>query len=95
MVPKQVMRISLAMEEIMTLITMHNEGGNVAFDLRVYALQDVIGIRIRYSGKDFNPLCYTDEEGQDLYMGIRMIEDMVEETMYQRTFGMNTLQILL
>ena len=95
MVPKQVMRVSLAMEEIMTLITMRNEGGNVVFDLRVYALQDVIGIRIRYSGKDFNPLCYTEEEGEDMYMGIRMIEDMVEETMYQRTFGMNTLQILL
>ena len=31
----------------------------------------------------------------DLYMGIRMIEDMVEEAMYQRTFGMNTIQIYI
>lgn len=95
MVPRQVMRISLAMEEIMTLITTQNEDGDVEFDLRVYALQGVIGIRIRYSGKDFNPLCYTQEEMSDLYMGIKMIEDMVEETMYQRTFGMNTLQIII
>lgn len=95
MVPRQVMRISLAMEEIMTLITSQNGDRKVEFDLRVYALQGVIGIRIRYSGKDFNPLCYSQEEISDLYMGIKMIEDMVEETMYQRTFGMNTLQIII
>ena len=36
------------------------------------------------------------EEGlYDMYMGIRMIEDMVETAMYQRTFGMNTIQIYI
>lgn len=94
--PGQIMRISLAMEEIMTLITAVNKEENVEFDLRVYAMQEVIGIRIRYSGKEFNPLVSMAEESQeDMYMGIRMIKDMVEETMYQRTFGMNTLQIMI
>ena len=31
----------------------------------------------------------------DMYLGIRMIEDMVEEAIYQRTFGMNTIQIYI
>lgn len=96
MTPKQIMRISLAMEEMMTVITLVNEDLDVQFDLRVYSLQEMTGIRIRYSGKDFNPLHdVTGEELDDMYMGIRMIKDMVEETMYQRTFGMNTLQVVL
>jgi hypothetical protein len=28
-------------------------------------------------------------------MGVRMIEDLVETTVYQRTFGMNTIQIYI
>ena len=108
MLPGQVMRVSLAMEEMMTLILSVNQGTGVEFDLRVYSLDGVIGIRIRYSGREFNPLCHTEEKRQksgdelgkeagnyDIYMGIRMIEDMVEEAMYQRTFGMNTIQIYI
>jgi len=93
MLLKQTMRISLAMEEIMTFISSQNEGC-VEFDLRVYSLQGVIAIRIRYSGKEFNPLAHADDE-DDLYMGVRLIENMVEQTIYQRTFGMNTLQIYI
>ena len=93
---KQVMRISLAIEEIMTLITSENGEKEVEFDIRVYSLQGVIGIRFRYSGKEYNPLSYKEKkELDDVYMGLRMIEDLVEETLYQRTFGVNTLQIFL
>lgn len=95
MLPKQVMRISLAMEEIMTLITTVNSSEKVEFDLRVYSLSEVIGIRIRYSGKEFNPLYYEAGDEEDMYMGIRLIENMVEQTMYHRTFGMNTVQIFI
>jgi len=91
--PKQTMRVSLAMEEIMTLISSQNEGG-VEFDLRVYSLQGVTAIRIRYSGKEFNPLAHAGD-GDDRYMGIRLIESMVEQAIYQRTFGMNTVQIYI
>lgn len=92
MSPKQTMRISLALEEIMTLIADKNEGA-VEFDLRVYSLQGVIGIRIRYGGNDFNPLAYADDD--DAYMGVRLIESMCERTLYQRTFGTNTVQIFV
>ena len=29
------------------------------------------------------------------YMGVQMIQKMVEEVLYQRTFGMNTLMVLI
>lgn len=98
MLPKQVMRVSLAIEELMTVIVSANAGEDVEFDVRVYSLEGVIGIRIRYSGIEFNPLAHAadpESRDDDRYLGIRMIEDMVETTMYQRTFGMNTMQILI
>lgn len=91
---KQVMRMSLAIEEIMTLIVQINSGNQVSFDVRAFALQGVIGIRFRYNGMDFNPFQSLSEQ-DDQYMGVRLVENLVKETVYQRTFGMNTLQILL
>ncbi len=94
MTPKQTMKISLALEEMMTLISAKNESAAKAgFDLRVYSLQDVTGIRIRYGGNQFNPLSYGDND--DAYLGIRLIEGMCEQTLYQRTFGTNTVQIFV
>jgi hypothetical protein len=94
MQPKQMMRMSLAIEEIMTLIVQMNSGNQVSFDVRAFSLQGMIGIRFRYNGIDFNPFQNLQEQNE-CYMGIRMVESLVEETMYQRTFGMNTLQILI
>ena len=111
---KKTMRLQLALEEIMTLITQVNEGmeeGLLKFDLRAYSLQGVAGIRIRYAGLEFNPFqrgkekktllvqgdsdfALQDEE-DELYMGISMIQKMVEEILYQRTFGVNTLQVIM
>ena len=89
---KQTMRISLAIEEMMTLISSKNENSG-DFDLRVYSLQGVIGIRIRYGGSEFNPLAYADNDEE--YFGIRLIESICEQTLYQRTFGTNTVQIFV
>lgn len=76
----------------MMLITDKNERA-VEFDLRVYSLQGVIGIRIRYGGNDFNPLAYADNDEE--YLGIRLIESICEQAIYQRTFGTNTVQIFV
>ncbi len=92
MSPKQTMKISLALEEIMALISSKNES-TVEFDLRVYSLQGVIGIRIRYGGNDFNPLVCGDSD--DEYIGVRLIESICEQILYQRTFGTNTVQIFV
>jgi Na+-driven multidrug efflux pump len=94
---KKTMCIQLAMEEIMTLIAHANETdgkSNLSFDVRAYSVEGLTGIRIRYGGKEFNPF-KDDETDDDLYMGIMMIKKMVELTVYQRTFGVNTLQVIL
>ncbi len=91
---KTTMRVQLAMEEIMTLISSVNDEEvrkNLSFDLRAYHIDGLTGIRIRYMGKDFNPFII-DPENEDLYMGIMMLKNMVSH-MYMRTFGVNSLQI--
>ncbi len=92
---KQVMRVSLALEEMMTLITSINDPQRILFDIRVYAVPSEIGIRIRYNGKKFNPLSSGEGEDDMLYMGIRMLQKLVKKVDYQDTFGMNTLLIVL
>ncbi len=76
----------------MTLISAKNEN-NGGFDLRVYSLQGVIGIRIRYGGSEFDPFAYADNDEE--YFGVRLIESICEQTVYQRTFGTNTVQIFV
>lgn len=93
---KATMRIQLAMEEILTLIVAYNGpelAGNISFDLRAYSVEGITGIRIRYGGKEFNPFNASDED-EDMYMGIMMLKKMVR-SFYQRTFGVNTLQVTL
>ncbi len=94
MVPKQAMRVSLALEEMMALITQMNPESRLNFDVRVFALESVIGIRIRYGGVSFNPLS-SEYENDERFMGIRMVRSLVEETVYQWTFGVNSLLILV
>lgn len=92
--PKEYMKISLSMEELMTLITEINKDSSVTFDLRVFSMQEVTGIRIRYGGVFFDPIHSTDYEKEE-FMGFRMIEKLVEDVIYRQTFGVNTLLILL
>ena len=94
-------RLELSMEEVMTLIRQVNEekgAGSLKFDLRAYSVGGVQGIRIRYSGVPFNPFNFypaADGAGEDMYMGVRMIKQLVEVVNYQSAFGVNTLQIIL
>lgn len=91
---KQAMRISLAMEEIMTLIVNINSREKLTFDARAFAIQGVVGIRIRYGGMEYNPFD-VKEEAEEMYLGIGMIRSLAEKVLYQKTFGVNTLQILI
>ncbi len=94
MAPKQIMRVSLALEEMMTLITQLNPDTSLSFDVRVFSMQGVIGVRIRYGGISLNPLAPEYEE-DERFMGIQMVRSLVEETIYQNTFGVNSLMILV
>ena len=98
---RETMRLQMSMEEVMTLIRQVNADQGAAdlrFDLRAFSIKGIRGIRIRYSGSAFNPFNFSPEAGSvedDMYMGVRMIQKMVETVNYQRAFGVNTLQILL
>lgn len=92
---KQAMRLSLSMEELMTMILKENDGKEIAFDLRLFTIQGTNGIRIRYSGLEYNPFSNKKTLEEDEYMGVRMIYDLAESVTYQRIFGMNMLQILI
>ena len=94
MSPKEYMKISLSMEELMTLIVQVNPETPVTFDLRIFSLQDVLGIRIRYDGRPFDPIHSEDRENEE-FMGLRMIEKLVETVLYRKVFGVNTLIILI
>lgn len=92
---KQVTRISLSMEELMTIILKVNGQSPVVFDLRLFAIQDTKGIRFRYSGKEYNPFSDKQAFEEEEYLGVRMIYELAETFIYQRTFGMNMLRILI
>ena len=91
---RQVLRFSLALEEIMTQIVQENPGTPVRFDVRAFAVGKELGIRFRYDGRACNPFDRQEEPGE-AYLGIRLIAGMAEQVVYQRTFGVNTLQLLL
>lgn len=91
---RQVMRISLAIEEIMTMIVQENSPGHVSFDVRVFFLQQEMGIRISYDGREYDPFGL-HAKGDMQYLGVDLIANMMRSVVYQRTFGVNTLQLLL
>ena len=93
MLPKQTMRVSLALEEIMTVISQDNAPNNVNFDIRVFSLQEVIGIRIRYDGKILDLLEFDPDD--ERYMGVSMIQNLVQQLIYKQIVGMNSLMILI
>lgn len=95
MTAKQTMRISLAIEEIMTAMAEKSMGGREGFfDVRVFSTDESIGLRIRNAGAIFNPISPCDptenvKEDENL-MGIKMIAGMVKEFKYITTFGVNS-----
>ena len=93
---KETMKIQLAIEEALVLISELNaKTAEIidGFDIRAFLTDDIKGLRIRYDGLDFNP--FDGKMDSDDYMGIRMINSMLETTVYKRTFGVNTLILLL
>ena len=90
---KTTMRISLALEELMTLIGMKNAPELIHFDIRMFAYEGTFGIRIRYDGMDLNPL--SGQEDSDEYMGIAMIRKLVKSVLYKRILGLNSLLVII
>ena len=53
-----------------------------------------VGIRISYDGREYDPFGL-HAKGDMQYLGVDLIANMMRSVVYQRTFGVNTLQLLL
>ena len=101
MSPKQIMKISLAIEEILLVMAKKCFGGDRdgdhSMDVRAFHISGTIGIRIRCGGVKFNPLSHAeaDEDEYGDMMGIKMISKMSDVVKYQCTFGVNSVLILI
>lgn len=92
---KQSMRISLAIEELMTLVVQANSQQPVQFDVRVFSLPNCTGIRVRYDGKSYNPFAQRFDRDDLNLLSLQMLQVISHDLNYQQTFGVNTVQILI
>lgn len=89
------MQISMAIEEILVVLKNRCYGGKEeeSFDLRVFALDSVYGIRIRCMGKKYNIL-EDSSDTDDTLLGVEIIKKMAEVFEYKNILGANTIMIL-
>lgn len=87
---KQTMRLGLAIEELLGVIVQKNEGLK-SVDLRAFAFENTIGIRVRCAGKRYDP--FSDKAEDDFLMGIDMIRKMAQSVNYTYSLGMNVINI--
>ena len=99
---KQTMAVSLSIEEMLTVILSNcfEPNDNHTVDIRIFKLQDGIVMRLRNAGREFNPVKFYEDnaDNQEMMgelMGIKMITKLAQRVVYQRTFGMNSLLIII
>lgn len=83
------MVISLALEELLTIITQNSCPPDGFADVRLLVWNDKRIIRIRAAGKRYDPIEVQD--GSLDYMGVKMICGLAERTEYLSALGVNTL----
>lgn len=90
---KETMVISLALEELLTIITLNSRPPDGFADVRLLVWDDKRIIRIRAAGKRYNPI--EAQDGSLDYMGVNMICGLAERTEYLSALGVNTLIIYI
>lgn len=90
---KETMAISLAMEELLTIITHKSCPPEGFIDVRVLAADERRILRIRSGGRRYNPVKAQDESLD--YMGVKIICALAQKTEYLSALGVNTLIIYL
>ena len=98
---RQVMRISLALEELMTFLIEESGEREVLFDIRICFGEKDAALTLRYSGTELNPFSEMASSGADgilaagdeRIMGVAMIREMARQISYQNILGMNILRL--
>lgn len=91
--PKKAMAVSLAIEEMLTIISEKSLTGHGSIDVRVITSGENGIIRIRNGGKYYNPF---DEQDDSLdYMGVQLISKLATDIQYLSVLGVNTLIIFI
>ena len=98
---KTAMKVSLAIEEMLTvIISKCIDKEKVSYiDIRVRQLDDGVMLRIRNSGRIFNPVQYYEENHNDEsyaneLLGIKIIIGSCQRIDFRKTFGVNNLLIV-
>lgn len=91
---KKGMRLGLAMEEVMTVMVQKSlEKEDDPVDVRIYSMNDSIGVSIMCSGKPYNLFKEAMDSEDDFNMGVQMIEKLSKDCHYTYTLGMNILTV--
>jgi Na+-driven multidrug efflux pump/anti-sigma regulatory factor (Ser/Thr protein kinase) len=95
--PKKIMRVSMAVEEIVVLVKTHAKIDDSEYiDFRIFknVNSETIFLRVRYGGRDFNPVKYSykhyDDDDSDAF-GMNMLLKLTDNVTYSRTLGVNNL----
>ena len=98
---KRTMRVSLAIEEILTFLLSHCLGKEKTnyIDVRVCRLGEEVMIRFRYIGKIFDPISFYEEnegneEMEEELLGIKMMTKSASLTEFKQTMGANNLMMI-
>lgn len=99
---KKTMQVSLALEEMLTVIIQYCMGDKKGqfIDIRIVKMGEDVLLRIRNSGKIFDPVRFYEENKDcdtmaDQILGIKMITGTAKNIEFRETFGMNNLMIQL
>lgn len=108
--PKRAMLVSLSLEEMLNSIREHafTKDKNLTIDVRIAIMDDIIVIRIRNGGEEFDPISYYKNIAKNVNkndidaiialqdsLGIKMIIEATEVVDYRKTFGINNLTVTI
>lgn len=88
---KETMVVSLALEELMTVIADKSCPPDGVIDVRVLKSGEDKILRLRSGGKKYNPV--EEQDGSLDYMGVKMIGNLAKRIEYLSALGLNTLTI--
>ena len=98
---KKAMKVSLAIEEILTFLISHCLGEDTEnyIDVRVSRLENEVMVRFRYVGKIYDPMAVYEnneknEEMEDELLGLKIIARSAQLFRFQQTLGSNNLMII-